>query len=117
MIMKSLGRISVAFALIGLSACMMPDAAERTSAQQKIKEGALVVDVRSPKDFKAGHYTGATNLPLGEVKSRCDQLGDRSRPIVVYCNRGIAAAKAKEQLQAAGFTDVTNAGGLSDLRN
>ena len=103
-------------AFLGLAGCMMPDAAEKASARQKIRDGALVVDVRAQKDFAAGHIDGATNIPLREVEARLDQLGERDRPIVVHCYRGMMSAKAKETLQKAGFTDVTNAGGYQDVR-
>jgi len=103
-------------AVLLLAGCMLPDAAEKSAAMQKIKDGALVVDVRTRKDYKAGHYSGATNIPLGEIEKCSADLGDRGRPIVVYCNIGAAAGIAKKKLLKAGYTDVTNAGGLSDLR-
>lgn len=114
--MKSIAWALATAATLVLSGCMLPDAAEKSAAKQKIAAGALVVDVRSPKDYQAGHYAGATNIPLGEIGKRSAELGDRDRPIVVYCVLGAAAAKAKERLQAAGFTDVSNAGGFSGLQ-
>ena len=114
--MRAVIQAFLVVAVLSLTACMLPNSAEKNIAKQKIADGALIVDVRSPKDYKAGHYAGATNIPLEEIKSQCDQLGDHCRPIVVYCYHGVMAAKAKETLVDAGFFNVSNAGGLSNLK-
>ena len=79
---------------------------------KKIKDGALVVDVRTPAEFEAGHYPGAVNIPLSGIPSRLGEFGAKSRPIVVYCRSGNRSARAKAILEGNGFTDVTNGGGL-----
>lgn len=94
---------------------MKPGASEKMTAKEKIRQGALVIDVRSPGEFADGHYEGAKNIPVSEIASRTGELGDKSRAIVVYCAAGVRAAQAKAALVKAGFTDVSNAGGLSDL--
>ena len=90
---------------------------EKALAKEKIKQGALVVDVRSADEFADGHYADAKNIPVSEIARRAEELGDKNRPVVVYCAAGVRAAKAKAILLNAGFKDVTNAGGLSDLQN
>ena len=89
--------------------------ADTALAKEKINKGALVIDVRTPAEYASGHYTGATNVPLAELKARLLEIGDKQKPIVVYCASGIRSAKAAKILAAAGFLDVTNAGGLSNL--
>ena len=84
-------------------------------AKDKIKQGATVIDVRTPSEFKAGHYNGATNIPLNELQSRIGDLGDKKKAIVVYCASGTRSARAVTILAAAGFIDVTNAGRLRNL--
>ena len=42
--------------------------------------------------------------------------GDKAKPVVVYCAKGGRAQKAKEALEAAGYTHVVNGGGYDDLR-
>jgi phage shock protein E len=85
-------------------------------AKEKIQQGALVVDVRTPQEFSGGHYAGAVNIPLHDLSSRAKELGATNRAIVVYCLSGGRSASAKRILQQAGFTDVTNAGGLQNLQ-
>lgn len=82
----------------------------------KIKQGATVVDVRTPQEYATGHYEGATNIPLQDLQGRLTELGDKQKAIVVYCASGMRSAQAAKVLAAAGFTDVTNAGGLGNLK-
>jgi phage shock protein E len=114
--MKNTTSLLVIIFAVALSGCVGPKSAEKESARQKINEGALVIDVRSPKAYQANHLTGATNIPLENISKHCSELGDLNRPIVVYCNAGIMAGQAKQQLEKFGFTDVSNAGGLADVQ-
>ena len=88
----------------------------KAGAKMKIEQGATVIDVRSPSEFASGHYPGAINIPLPDVQGRVAELGDKNKAIVVYCASGMRSAQAAKLLAAAGFTDVTNAGGLSNLK-
>ncbi len=82
---------------------------------EKIRSGALVVDVRTPPEFRSGSYPGAVNLPLHELAEVGERLGARDRPIVVYCASGHRSKSAAAALKKAGFTDVTNGGPLFSL--
>lgn len=87
------------------------------NAKEKIKQGALVLDVRTPGEYQSGHYTKAVNIPVQELQARLAEVGnDKKRPVVVYCASGMRSAQAARILTAAGFTDVTNAGGLRNLQ-
>ena len=89
--------------------------ADVATVTAKIKAGALVVDVRTPGEFKSSHYPGAVNIPLQELDARLAELGDKQKPVVVYCRSGHRSGQAKRKLEAAGFRDVTNGGGLKDM--
>ena len=80
-----------------------------------------MLDVRTADEFAEDHVTSATNVPVGEVARRIPEIdklvaGDKTKPVVVYCAAGGRAAKAKQQLEAAGYTQVVNGGGLDDLK-
>jgi phage shock protein E len=89
---------------------------DSAAAKEKIKQGAKVIDVRTPAEYESGHYQGSTNIPLQELQNRLAEAGDKKKAIVVYCASGNRSAKAAKILTAAGFTDVTNAGGLKNLK-
>jgi phage shock protein E len=82
--------------------------------KQKIEAGASVVDVRSPDEFRDGSYPGAVNIPLQLLASRLGEL-PKDRPVVLYCASGARSGMAARQLKQAGYADVINAGGLSDM--
>ena len=88
---------------------------DRDLVLKKIQAGALIVDVRTPEEFAAGHYKGAVNIPLSDIQSRLPEFGDKNKPVVVYCRSGNRSAKAKAILESNGFKDVTNGGGLRDM--
>jgi len=68
---------------------------------------ALVVDVRTPADFKKGHILNALNVPHAKLGERIDELGkEKGRPIVVYCALGGVAAQAAHQLKKAGYAEA-----------
>ncbi len=84
-------------------------------AKMAAANGALVVDVRTPQEFSGRHYPGALNIPVDQVQARLSEFGDKNSPIVVYCQSGGRSGMAKQILEAAGFTKVTNGGGVADM--
>lgn len=82
-------------------------------AKAKVEAGdALLVDVREPHEWHAGHIARATHIPLGTIASRAATL-PTDREILVICRTGNRSGMAQEQLAQAGVTKVTNiAGGM-----
>jgi phage shock protein E len=80
-----------------------------------IKGGALIVDVRTGDEFASGHYAKAKNIPVDQVESRLKEFGSKEGKIIVYCRSGGRSSKAKSILEANGFTNVVNGGGLTDM--
>lgn len=85
------------------------------SVEQKIRSGALVVDVRSAEETASGLYKGAVNIPVDQAEERLAEFGAKDKPIVLYCRSGSRAGRVKQMLESKGFTDVTNAGGITDM--
>jgi phage shock protein E len=91
------------------------------TARTWITNGATVIDVRTSDEYAGEHLANATNLPLDQLPQQMGEVeklvgGDKSKPIVVYCASGRRSAKAKQQLEAAGFTMVVNGGGYKDVK-
>jgi len=70
----------------------------------------LLVDVRTPQEFRMFHIPGARNLPFPPDPEAVADLagGDRSRPVVVICMTGHRSPPAVRRLRRAGFTDAAN---------
>jgi phage shock protein E len=86
-----------------------------SSLLTKITAGAKVVDVRTPGEYQEEHYPGALNISVEQVQARLAEFGEKSAPVIVYCATGARSAYAARILKMAGYGDVTNAGGLSDM--
>lgn len=83
------------------------------------QKGAILLDVRTPDEFAAGHLPGAHNVPHTEVEARLSEIdaltgGAQGKPIVVYCRTGRRSGIAKQALLAHGYERITNLGGISD---
>lgn len=76
----------------------------------EISEGATLLDVRSKAEYETWHIPGATLIPLGELRSRLDEL-DRDRKILLYCRVGFRSYLAYRILKQNGFETATLAGG------
>ena len=78
------------------------------------REDALVIDVREPGEFAAGHVLGAKNVPLARLVSGAGELAKKKdRPVIVYCDGGDRSGKALAALKKQGYTRVANlSGGL-----
>jgi phage shock protein E len=88
--------------------------ASMSIVKQKIEAGAKIVDVRSPDEYRDGGYPGAVNIPLQSLAARLGEI-PKDKPVVLYCASGARSGMAARQLKQAGYADVTNAGGLSDM--
>ena len=83
-----------------------------SDARTLVSEGAMLVDVRSAGEFSGGHIEGAISIPIQELSGRTDELGDKSSPIVLYCQSGARSAMAKRLLQSKGFSQVHDLGSM-----
>lgn len=81
-------------------------------------DGVLVVDVREPMEYAAGHVPGAVNLPRGVLEFRLEaapELANRQRPVLLYCQTSACAALSAMSLLQMGYTTVRSiAGGFDD---
>jgi rhodanese-related sulfurtransferase len=77
-------------------------------ATQLINQGKVViVDVREPVEFAAGHLRDAKNIPLKELSQRVGELEKfKSRTAIVVCQTGVRSSQATGQLKNAGFAEV-----------
>ncbi|TVQ05697.1 MAG: rhodanese-like domain-containing protein [Leptolyngbya sp. DLM2.Bin27] len=66
---------------------------------------ALLVDVREPAEYRAGHIPEAINIPLRSLAQQLDQI-DRDRPVVLYCSSGYRSAMGVVTLHLLGYDKV-----------
>ena len=77
--------------------------------QEMAKKGAILLDVRSPQEYKEGHINGAILIPEYELKRDADKfLTNKEEVIVVYCSTGMRSKKAQKELKEKGYKNVYN---------
>ena len=102
-----------AFVLVfGIASCSSGSGAASDSALQ-VSEETIILDVRTPEEYAAGHLEGATLLDFngGEVAAAIPNL-DPEAEYVVYCRSGNRSSQATAMMEKAGFTNVVNLGSL-----
>ena len=75
-----------------------------------LQDGATLVDVREPAEFREGHIPGAVNIPMGQLSARLAEI-DRDRPVCVVCASGNRSAAMTDVLTAAGYDAANVVGG------
>lgn len=68
-----------------------------------IGKGAMIVDVRSPEEFRRGHAEGAVNIPLHEIRARTQELKKKQLAVITCCASGRRSGLAAKQLKAEGI--------------
>lgn len=84
---------------------------------QLVKEGAIILDVRSKGEYAGGHIKGSINISVDTLSSNLSKLKDKNTPIITCCASGMRSASAKGILKSNGYTQVYNGGGWSSLQN
>ena len=88
----------------------------KTDLAKLVREGAVIVDVRSTGEFKSGHIPGSLNLPVESLNNNLGKLPDKNRPVITCCASGMRSAAAKNMLKSKGYTEVHNGGSWMGLQ-
>ena len=115
--------IPLVLALVMLSACAAPESAgsyrqinmEEAAAMMETESDYVILDVRTPEEFKERHIPDAINVPNESIGSgEIPQLPDKNQLIMVYCRSGNRSKQASEKLVKLGYTNVVEFGGIND---
>lgn len=80
-----------------------------------IKNGAIILDVRTEKEYAMGHIDGSLNISLGTIRERYVEL-DSNKTYITVCSHGLRSVKVQHILKEKGFKKVYNGGAWSDLQ-
>ena len=79
-------------------------------------KAAILIDVRTPAEYKVGHIPGVANIPLDELEKRMGEVPKDSK-VVLICRTGNRSAQGTRLLREKGFANVFNStGGMSTWR-
>lgn len=78
---------------------------------------AVVIDVRTPEEYAAGHIDGALNIPFDQIAKGIQSVKglDKDQPILLYCRTGNRSGIAKATLEKEGYRRVINGGAIEDV--
>lgn len=83
-----------------------------TTTVTELPDDAVLVDVREPHEWEAGHAPGAIHIPLGELPSRIGELPETDDAVAIVCRSGGRSARAVQWLAQQGYDVVNVEGGM-----
>jgi phage shock protein E len=83
--------------------------------KEMVKNGAQIIDVRTPAEFQGGHIKGAVNIPLQVLDKNLGKIR-KDRPVITCCASGMRSGSAKSILKSKGY-EVHNGGGWTSLQS
>lgn len=88
---------------------------ESVNYKALMSNGAIIIDVRSPAEYKSGHIKGSVNIPVDKIKGKSKDLLAKGKPVITVCRSGTRSGMAKSILKSAGV-DVYNGGPWNSLQ-
>lgn len=82
---------------------------EESSIEAYLKEGAVVIDVRTPDEFNSGHVNGSKNIVLNTIPAKVKEIKAMNKKIIAVCRSGARSGQATQFLSAQGI-DIINGG-------
>ena len=89
-----------------------PDINEAVKEYRSIS-GAVLLDVRSPQEYREGHIPGSKNVPLQRLGDVSRVAPDQDAPLFVYCYSGSRSGQAVSVLGGMGYSNARNIGGIA----
>ena len=83
-----------------------------TTTVSELPDDAVLVDVREPHEWEAGHAPGAIHIPLGDLPARMGDLPETDDAVAIVCRSGGRSARAVQWLAAQGYDVVNVEGGM-----
>ena len=75
--------------------------------------GAVLLDVRTPAEYRSGHIPGSKNIPLQAIDKVASVAENKDTALYVYCQSGARSRQAAGVLKQMGYTNVNNIGGIA----
>ena len=89
--------------------------AEDAKSRLDSAEGIILVDVRTPEEFRDGHIPGAILLPVDEISTNAETvIPDKEATYFIYCRSGNRSAAAADQLVEMDYENVYDLGGINN---
>lgn len=82
----------------------------KNKIKDALRNGAVIIDVRTPHEFDHGKVPGSINIPVDRIAANIARIKAMNKPIVLCCESGMRSGTAKQILKSNGLIDVLNGG-------
>lgn len=82
----------------------------KNKVKEAIKNGAVIIDVRTPHEYDNGKVPGSINIPVDRIPANIERIKSLRKPVVIVCQSGMRSNDARNILRSAGVPDVHTGG-------
>jgi len=82
----------------------------KNKIKEALRNGAAIIDVRTPREFDEGHIPQSINIPVDRVNASAQRIKDMNKPIVFCCASGARSSNAVSVMKQQGMKEVYNGG-------
>jgi phage shock protein E len=82
----------------------------KNKIKEAIKNGAVIIDVRTPHEYDNGRIPRSINIPVDRISVNIERIKAMKKQVVLCCSSGTRASQAKDILRSAGVQEVYNGG-------
>lgn len=87
----------------------------KSKLKEAIKNGAVIIDVRTPYEYDQGKVPGSINIPVDRIPVSIERIKAMNKPVIVCCASGTRSGTAKQILNKAGIQNVINGGSWENV--
>jgi phage shock protein E len=88
----------------------------KTDYAELVKNGGVIIDVRTKGEYQSGHIKGSINIPLNTIGANLSKI-KKDKPVITCCASGMRSASAKSILKSKGYPEVYNGGSWMSLQH
>lgn len=103
-------------AVVAISSQRRNGADRGSNSAKSASSNLTIYDVRTPDEYAAGRVENASLLPLDDIRNNVRPAESTNTSIGVYCRTGQRSSEAVKLLKHAGYTNITDLGGLADVQ-
>lgn len=82
----------------------------KSKIKEALRNGAVIIDVRTPYEFDQGHVPGSINIPVDRISSNAERIKGMQKPIIFCCASGMRSGTAASAMKESGLKEIYNGG-------
>jgi rhodanese-related sulfurtransferase len=82
----------------------------KNKIKEALKNGAVIIDVRTPHEYDNGRIPSSINIPVDRIAASVERIRSMKKPVILVCESSMRSNTAKNILKSAGIQDVYNGG-------